>query len=366
MQPPHLGIRICRGRSNWLHLLCCAQSSKLFQLWFSFLHAACHSSSIWAILFLARSIIASLSRIWTATSTSCASFCARLRVARRALDLNALEVPHHGQSLLQRGSGFNNPGVWIHPDKKTGSFPRSRAAASSTFVAQSSGPNAANSSRVTDFTRSSSSNVPALERPSNVVWQSWPRRCWWAWTSQDLDPSGTRETMHGAASLAAADRCTERKQDVRTIHPEQPTQQLSVTALSRFVQDGVTFNNFLETECVGTLELTKTKILLAQMCCCPAPHSNALPCPSRVPATNVSLTRWSHCQRVVHVHPNADVQFRVRKHTRIAFILRRCSQAQHGHAHLPHHTSGGHPSESSGSTLQVVARATVLLRGLQL
>ena len=83
---------------------------------------------------------------------------------------------------------------------------------------------------------------------------------------------------------------------------------------------------------------------------CQSPYPNALSCLSRVPATN-SLS--------IHWRPHADVQFRVHKQTRIAFILnetvffqlarqvflpapRRCSETQHGLTHFPHHTSAIH------------------------
>ena len=53
--------------------------------------------------------------------------------------------------------------------------------------------------------------------------------------------------------------------DVRTIPPESPTKQLSVTSLSKFVQESVIVVRFLETECVGSLEFAKTKVF-AQLC----------------------------------------------------------------------------------------------------
>ena len=81
------------------------------------------------------------------------------------------------------------------------------------------------------------------------------------------------------------------------------------------------------------------------------------------------------------MHTNADVQFRVRKQTQIALILnetvffkfarqmflpasRRRSETQHGRYALstPHVC---HPSESSGSSLQVAVHTAVRLRGLQ-
>ena len=88
----------------------------------------------------------------------------------------------------------------------------------------------------------------------------------------------------------------------------------------------------------------------------------------------------THSQHVVHMHTNAKVQLRVPK-TRIALILcatvffqfarqvflpasRRCSKTQHGLAHFstPHVF---HPSDSSGSNLQVAVHTVVRLRGLQ-
>ena len=88
----------------------------------------------------------------------------------------------------------------------------------------------------------------------------------------------------------------------------------------------------------------------------------------------------TNSQHVVHMHSNANVQFRVRKQTRITPILnetmffqparqmflptsRRCSETQHDLTHSPNHTS------AIRRNLRVPAfrwlRATVRLHGLQ-
>ena len=133
--------------------------------------------------------------------------------------------------------------------------------------------------------------------------------------------------------------------DVRTIQPEQPTKQLSMTSLSKFVQESVIVNRFLETECVGSLEFAKSSVF-AQLSHVVTRDSKrvALRCPAQ--RTTKELLRLvghhtpTHChvfraflqqilcqftrtnrQHVVHMHSNATVQFRVHKQTRIALIL---------------------------------------------
>ena len=81
------------------------------------------------------------------------------------------------------------------------------------------------------------------------------------------------------------------------------------------------------------------------------------------------------------MHFHADVQFRVRKQTRIALILNETVLFQLARQGVPASVSEMfedpawpcalsaprvcHPSESSGSTLQVVGHTAVHLRGLQ-
>ena len=134
---------------------------------------------------------------------------------------------------------------------------------------------------------------------------------------------------------------------------------------------------FLETECVGSLEFAKTSLCTTlsrgqtkfQMCSfvvsgtkndlgtlvvCQSPYPNALPCLSRNKFFVTSLGPTASMSSICTT--NANVQFRVRKQTRIVLILneavffqvarqvflpasRRCSKTQHGLAQIPHHTS---------------------------
>ena len=118
-----------------------------------------------------------------------------------------------------------------------------------------------------------------------------------------------------------------------------------MTSLSRFVQDSVIVIRFLETECVGSLEFAKTKGF-AQLCHVVTRDSKrvALRCPAQ--RTTKELLRHvnhhtpthchvlreilqqvlchftgTHSQHVVHMHTTANVQFRVRKQTRMALFL---------------------------------------------
>ena len=190
--------------------------------------------------------------------------------------------------------------------------------------------------------------------------------------------------------------------DVRTIQTEQPTKQLSVTSLSRFVRGSVIVIRFLETVCVGSLECQsqslctilsrcRTKLQTCKPCgtkndpgtleACQSPCSDALPCLSQVPATNSSSLHW-------------DPQPACRPHTRQCKCPVPCSQTNKDRAHLERNfvlstSSTGvlasvtkmfedtawpcalstphvcHPSEPSGSNLQVAVHAAFRLRGLE-
>ena len=165
-------------------------------------------------------------------------------------------------------------------------------------------------------------------------------------------------------------------------------------------------SGFLETECVGSLEFAKTKVF-AQLSHAVTRNSKNLAvsgtnndpgkllrsvrhrtpshCPrlSRVLATDSSSIHWgptasmsSTCtpmQMSSSVFANKTRIAPILNGDRVLFnLLDRCScrrlgdvrKTQDGLAHFstPHVC---HPSESSGSTLQVVAHAAVHLRGLQ-
>ena len=165
--------------------------------------------------------------------------------------------------------------------------------------------------------------------------------------------------------------------------------KLSVTSLSRFVQDSVIVVRFLETECVDpfsspkpntcttlsrsharlqtcSLAVSGTKNDQGTLEACQSPYTNALSCLSRVPATNSMSIHWDQPPACRPHHSDANVQFRVHKQTRIALILngtmffqlarqmflpasRRRSETWHGLTHSTPHVC--HRSESLGSSL---------------
>ena len=117
----------------------------------------------------------------------------------------------------------------------------------------------------------------------------------------------------------------------------------------------------------GTLDLTKTKVLaqlFVTLLCprslevCQSPYPNALPCPSRVPATRSLSIHWDplpagrpHVPRckcpVLRSKKNMD-RAHLERNRVLSTCFDRCScqrlgeinsQPEHGFAHLPHHTS---------------------------
>ena len=119
--------------------------------------------------------------------------------------------------------------------------------------------------------------------------------------------------------------------------------QLSVTSLSRFVQDSVIVIKFLETECVGSLEFAKTKVF-AQLC-----HEGL----SVTIHQRIVMSFESSCNKffVNSLGPTASMSSTCTAMQMSSSVFlqlarqmflpasRRCSETQHGLTHSPNHTS---------------------------